>query len=878
MKKYTVTGMSCAACQARVEKAVGKLPGVTSCSVSLLTNSLIVEGDASETAIQEAVEKAGYGFVSEDGQGNTNHSQNGNDGSTSKNHRGQASFSDQETAALKKRFLHSLLFLVLLMSLSMGPMLFRISLPGVLRYPGILALTEMLLAIIVMLINKKFFTSGFSALFHLSPNMDSLVALGSTASFLYSLGVLYGINYYLELGNIEMARHIGHHLYFETAAMIPTLITFGKMLESVSKGRTTSALQGLMNLSPKTAVVLREGVESTVPIEEVEVNDTFLVKPGEQIPVDGIVLSGRTAVDESALTGESIPVDKEEGAKLSAGTLNRSGFITGRALRVGKDTSLSQIIEMVSNAAATKAPISRIADKISAVFVPFVMGVALLTFLIVLGSGAEFSSALSRGVAVLVISCPCALGLATPVAIMVGNGVGAKNGILFKTASSLEEAGKIEILALDKTGTLTNGSPIVTDISPVKEEKREALLQLAVSIEKNSEHPLAKAIEVYGEEHKISPYPVEDFQAMTGHGVSASYQGESLFACSEGYVREHFSVEEEFLERLDSLSKEGKTNLFFVKGEEVLGAISVADSLKEDAKEGVAELKKQGIFTVMLTGDRKSTAEAIAKEAGVDLVVSEVLPDGKEEVIKKLQAYGKVAMVGDGINDAVALTRADLGIAIGAGTDVAIDAADIVLMKSKVLNIPRGIRLSRATIRNIHENLFWAFFYNVICIPLAAGFYSAVFHWNFEMNPMVGALAMSLSSVTVCLNALRLNLFSVKEAKGDKKRGIGEEKKEELLAEFSATGTVLTNQKENINDQNKKQEEKRMEKKMNITGMMCGHCEARVKKALEAVEGVDHAEVSHESGTATVFLKKEVDNATLKAAVEKEDYGVTNIE
>ena len=878
MKKYTVTGMSCAACQARVEKAVGKLPGVTSCSVSLLTNSLIVEGEASETTIQEAVEKAGYGFVSEENQSKTKDYQNGNRSSAGQNNRGQASFSDQETAALKKRFLQSLLFLVLLMSLSMGPMLFHVSLPTVLQYPGILALTEMLLAIIVMLINKKFFTSGFSALFHLSPNMDSLVALGSTASFLYSLGVLYGINYYLEIGNQEMAHHIGHHLYFETAAMIPTLITFGKMLESVSKGRTTSALQGLMNLSPKTAVVLRDGVESTVPIEEVEVNDTFLVKPGEQIPVDGIVLSGRTAVDESALTGESIPVDKEEGARLSAGTLNRSGFITGRALRVGKDTSLSQIIEMVSNAAATKAPISRIADKISAVFVPFVMGVALLTFLIVLGSGAEFSSALSRGVAVLVISCPCALGLATPVAIMVGNGVGAKNGILFKTASSLEEAGKIEILALDKTGTLTNGSPIVTDISPVKEEKREALLQLAVSIEKNSEHPLAKAIEVYGEEHKISPYPVEDFQAMTGHGVSASYRGESLFACSEGYVQEHFSVEEEFLEKLVPFSKEGKTNLFFVKGEEVLGAISVADSLKEDAKDAVAELKKQGIFTVMLTGDRKSTAEAIAKEAGVDLVVSEVLPDGKEEVIKKLQAYGKVAMVGDGINDAVALTRADLGIAIGAGTDVAIDAADIVLMKSKVLDIPRSIRLSRATIRNIHENLFWAFFYNVICIPLAAGFYSAVFHWNFEMNPMVGALAMSLSSVTVCLNALRLNLFSVKEAKGDKKRGIGEEKKEELLAEFSATGTVLMNQKENINDQNKKQEEKRMEKKMNITGMMCGHCEARVKKALESVEGVDHAEVSHESGTATVFLKKEVDNATLKAAVEQEDYGVTNIE
>lgn len=858
MKKYTVTGMSCAACQTRVEKAVQKVPGVKSCSVSLLTNSLAVEGEVSETAVQEAVEKAGYGFISD----------------TKSEAQKEDALEDRETPKLKKRFLQSLVFLLVLMTLSMGPMLFHFSLPAVLRYPGILALTEMLLAIIVMLINKKFFTSGFSALFRLAPNMDSLVALGSSASFLYSLGVLYGINYYLELGNAEMAHQIGHHLYFETAAMIPTLITLGKMLESISKGRTTSALKGLMNLSPKTAVLLKDGVEKTVSVDDVAVGDVFAVKPGEQIPVDGLILSGRTAIDESALTGESIPADKEEGDKISAGTLNRSGYITAKAVRIGKDTSLSQIIEMVSDAAATKAPIARIADKISAVFVPFVMGIALLTFLVVLGSGAEFSVALSRGVAVLVISCPCALGLATPVAIMVGNGVGAKNGILFKTASSLEEAGRVEIIALDKTGTVTNGTPVVTDIAPVREEKKEELLKLAVSIEKNSEHPLAKAIQSYGEQNGISPYPVEDFQAMAGHGITASYGGEKIIACSEGYLREHFPVKEEFLENLNVLSAEGKTNLFFLRGEELLGAISVADSLKTDAKEGIEELKKQGVFTVMLTGDRKNTAEAIAKEAGVDLVIAEVLPDGKEEVIRKLQEFGKVAMVGDGINDAIALTRADLGIAIGAGTDVAIDAADIVLMKSNVSDIPRSIRLSRATIHNIHENLFWAFFYNVICIPLAAGFYSAVFHWNFEMNPMVGALAMSLSSVTVCLNALRLNLFSIKDTKKDRKKGIGEEKRQAILAEFSQKGTAIKNQSENTENQ----EEKRMEKKMEITGMMCGHCEARVKKALEAVSGVDHAEVSHENGTATVFLKEEVDNATLKAAVEAQDYGVTNIE
>ena len=859
MNKYTVTGMSCAACQARVEKAVQKVPGVKSCSVSLLTNSLAVEGEASEAALKEAVEKAGYGFVS------------GVEGETS---REEEALKDTETPKLKKRFLYSLLFLAVLMTLSMGPMLFSIPLPKVLNYPGMLALTEMLLAIVVMLINKKFFTSGYSSLFQLSPNMDTLVALGSSASFLYSLGVLYMVILYLGQGNQEMAKQIGHHLYFETAAMIPTLITLGKMLESISKGKTTNALKGLMNLSPKTAVLLQNGEEKTVPIETVSVGDSFVVRPGEQIPVDGVILSGKTAVDESALTGESIPVDKEEGDSVSAATLNRSGYITAKATRVGKDTSLSQIIEMVSNAAATKAPIARIADRIAGVFVPFVMGVALLTFVVVLGSGAEFSVALSRGVAVLVISCPCALGLATPVAIMVGNGVGAKNGILFKTASSLEEAGRMEIIALDKTGTVTNGTPVVTDIVPIREEKKEELLKLAVSIEKNSEHPLAKAIQSYGEQNGISPYPVEDFQAMTGHGITASYGGEKIIACSEGYLREHFPVKKEFLENLDSLSAEGKTNLFFLRGEELLGAISVADSLKTDAKEGIAELKKQGVFTVMLTGDRKNTAEAIAKEAGVDLVIAEVLPDGKEEVIRKLQEFGKVAMVGDGINDAIALTRADLGIAIGAGTDVAIDAADIVLMKSNVSDIPRSIRLSRATIHNIHENLFWAFFYNVICIPLAAGFYSAVFHWNFEMNPMVGALAMSLSSVTVCLNALRLNLFSIKDAKKDRKKGIGEEKRQAILAEFSQKRMAIKDKSENTENQ----EEKRMEKKMEITGMMCGHCEARVKKALEAVHGVDHAEVSHENGTATVFLKEEVDNATLKAAVEAQDYGVTNIE
>lgn len=846
MNKYTVTGMSCAACQARVEKAVQKVPGVKSCSVSLLTNSLAVEGEASEAALKEAVEKAGYGFVS------------GVEGEKS---REEEALKDTETPKLKKRFLYSLLFLAVLMTLSMGPMLFSIPLPKVLTYPGMLALTEMLLAIVVMLINKKFFTSGYSSLFQLSPNMDTLVALGSSASFLYSLGVLYMVILYLGQGNQEMAKQIGHHLYFETAAMIPTLITLGKMLESISKGKTTNALKGLMNLSPKTAVLLQNGEEKTVPIETVSVGDSFVVRPGEQIPVDGVILSGKTAVDESALTGESIPVDKEEGDSVSAATLNRSGYITAKATRVGKDTSLSQIIEMVSNAAATKAPIARIADRIAGVFVPFVMGVALLTFVVVLGSGAEFSAALSRAVAVLVISCPCALGLATPVAIMVGNGVGAKNGILFKTAASLEEAGKVEIIALDKTGTITNGTPVLTDVIPVEEEKREELLRLAVSIEKNSEHPLAKAIQSYGEEKGIVPYPVEEFQALTGHGVSALYQGEKLLACSEGYLRKQFTVEDAFLEKVHPLSKEGKTNLFFLKEGKLLGAIAVADTLKEDAKEGIRELKAQGIFTVMLTGDQKNTADAIAKEAGVDAVIAEVLPDGKEAVIRELQSFGKVAMVGDGINDAVALTRADLGIAIGAGTDVAIDAADLVLMKSRVLDIPKSIRLSRATIRNIHENLFWAFFYNVICIPLAAGFYSAVFHWNFEMNPMVGALAMSLSSVTVCLNALRLNLFSMSHAESDKRKGISEEDRQKLITKL----------------REKKEEEKRMEKKMTIKGMMCGHCEATVKKALEAISGVDHAEVSHESGTAVVYLKSAVSDAELKEAVEKADYEVTGI-
>ena len=845
MNKYTVTGMSCAACQVRVEKAVQKVPGVKSCSVSLLTNSLAVEGEASEAALKEAVEKAGYGFVS---------------GAEGEKSREEEALKDTETPKLKKRFLYSLLFLAVLMTLSMGPMLFSIPLPKVLTYPGMLALTEMLLAIVVMLINKKFFTSGYSSLFQLSPNMDTLVALGSSASFLYSLGVLYMVILYLGQGNQEMAKQIGHHLYFETAAMIPTLITLGKMLESISKGKTTNALKGLMNLSPKTAVLLQNGEEKTVPIETVSVGESFVVRPGEQIPVDGVILSGKT-VDESALTGESIPVDKEEGDSVSAATLNRSGYITAKATRVGKDTSLSQIIEMVSNAAATKAPIARIADRIAGAFVPFVIAVALLTFVVVLGSGAEFSAALSRAVAVLVISCPCALGLATPVAIMVGNGVGAKNGILFKTAASLEEAGKVEIIALDKTGTITNGTPVLTDVIPVKEEKREELLRLAVSIEKNSEHPLAKAIQSYGEEQGIAPYPVEDFQALTGHGVSALYQGEELLACSEGYLRKQFTVEDAFLEKVHPLSKEGKTNLFFLKEGELLGAIAVADTLKEDAKEGIRELKAQGIFTVMLTGDQKNTADAIAKEAGVDAVIAEVLPDGKEAVIRELQSFGKVAMVGDGINDAVALTRADLGIAIGAGTDVAIDAADLVLMKSRVLDIPKSIRLSRATIRNIHENLFWAFFYNVICIPLAAGFYSAVFHWNFEMNPMVGALAMSLSSVTVCLNALRLNLFSISHAESDKRKGISEEDRQKLIEKL----------------REKKEEEKRMEKKMTIKGMMCGHCEATVKKALEAISGVDHAEVSHESGTAVVYLKSAVSDAELKEAVEKADYEVTGI-
>ena len=857
MKQYRVTGMTCASCQSRVEKAVSKVPGVKSCSVSLLTNSLGVEGDVGADEIQKAVEAAGYGFENPDKSASGSEQQDKSD-----------ALKDTESPKLRKRFLQSLFFLAVLMYFSMGPMLFHAPVPKAFSNPGILALTELLLSIIVLFINKKFFISGFKSAFALSPNMDTLVALGSTASFLYSLGILYGILYAFGEGNLEQVKTLGHHLYFETAAMIPTLITLGKLLEAISKGRTTDALKSLMNLSPKKAHLLTGEQETEVSVEEVKEGDFFTVYPGEQIPVDGVIISGVTAVDESALTGESFPVDKGEGDKVSAGTLNQSGFIKAKASRVGKDTTLSQIIQMVSDAAATKAPIARIADQISGVFVPAVIGIAILTFVVILLSGGTFSDALSRAVAVLVISCPCALGLATPVAIMVGNGVGAKNGLLFKTAASLEAAGKVEIIALDKTGTITNGSPVLTDLLPMQGVSEEELLTLAVSLEKNSEHPLAKAILNYGEEKKISTLPVDNFQAMVGHGVSGTVEGEKAVAASLSYMKEHFSLEKSFEEQCNSFSEEGKTPLFFARGEKLLGCIAVADTLKEDAKAGIEELKKQGIFTVMLTGDQRRTANAIGKEAGVDMVIAEVLPDGKEEVIRKLQNYGKVAMVGDGINDAVALTRADLGIAIGAGTDVAIDAADLVLMKSKVRDIPKSIRLSRATIRNIHENLFWAFFYNVICIPLAAGFYSAIFHWNFAMSPMVGAAAMSLSSFSVCLNALRLNLFNINNSAGDHRKGLAEEKKEKLLLDFDS-------QKKESHAQ--KEKEIVMEKHLDIEGMMCGHCSGTVKKALEALPQVEKAEVSHETGKAVVTLKEAVADEVLKKAVEDQEYTVKSI-
>ncbi|MBQ6274887.1 MAG: heavy metal translocating P-type ATPase [Oscillospiraceae bacterium] len=844
MQQYNVTGMSCAACSARVEKAVKGVPGVTACAVSLLTNSMGVEGTADERSIVAAVEAAGYGAslkgAAKSGAGTP----------------GEDALADRETPALKKRLFSSLGFLALLMYLSMGHNMAGFPVPGFLENPVSMALTQMLIAIVVMLLNKKFFTSGFKSLLHGAPNMDTLVALGSAAAFGYSLAELYLMIAAQAAGEGETLHRLAHNLYFETAAMIPCLITVGKLLEAISKGRTTDALKGLMKLAPKTAVLWRDGREEEVDIAEVQVGDVFVLRPGDAIPVDGVVLEGESAVNEAALTGESIPVDKAPGDRLSAATINQSGFLKARATRVGEDTTLSQIIRMVSDAAATKAPIARIADRVSAVFVPAVIGVALLTLAIWLIAGKDFTFSIARAIAVLVISCPCALGLATPVAIMVGNGVGAKNGILFKTAVSQEEAGKMDIVALDKTGTITTGEPRVTDLLPAEGVGEEELLRLAASLEQYSEHPLAKAVLACAGERGTGLRELEGFRALPGNGLTAQLDGKPLLGGSGKFLQSRCPVPQELRRQAEELSEQGKTPLFFALDGRLLGVLAVADTSKEDSASAVKELQNMGLTVVMLTGDNARTARAIGAQAGVDRVIAGVLPEGKESVIRSLQEYGKVAMVGDGINDAPALTRADLGLAIGAGTDVAIDAADVVLMHSRLSDVSAAVRLSRATVRNIHENLFWAFFYNIICIPLAAGFYQALFGWSWEMNPMIGAAAMALSSVTVCSNALRLNLFKLRDPRHDRPR----------LKHKNVIPDEIFEEKEN----------ETMERTLKIEGMMCKHCEARVKKTLESLEGVESAVVSHETGTAVVTGT--ADYETMKAAVEAQDYKVLGIE
>ena len=843
MRQYNVTGMSCAACSARVEKAVGKVPGVTSCSVSLLTNSMGVEGDVPPEQIIAAVEQAGYG-ASEKGAGEKK--QSGADATA---------LEDKETPVLKRRLIASVGFLLVLMYFSMGHMMWGWPLPAWFADNHIaMGLVQLLLAGIVMVINQKFFISGFKSLWHRSPNMDTLVAMGSMASFLWSVYVLFAMTRAQVDGNMEAVMDYMMDFYFESAAMILTLITVGKMLEARSKGKTTDALKGLMNLAPKTAVLVKGEKEVTVPIEQVEKGDIFVVRPGESIPVDGKILEGHSAVNEAALTGESIPVDKEEGDLVSAATINQSGFIRCEATRVGEDTTLSQIIQMVSDAAATKAPIAKIADKVSGVFVPVVILIAVVTTIVWLLAGQTFGYALARGISVLVISCPCALGLATPVAIMVGNGMGAKNGILFKTAVSLEEAGRVQIVALDKTGTITSGEPRVTDLvcEPGYDEK--TLLELAGALEKKSEHPLAKAVLLEIAQRKISTKEVENFQALAGNGLTGTLEGHRLLGGSMKYISSQVTVGKQVKNQAQILAKQGKTPLLFAKDDVLIGMIAVADVIKEDSPKAVQELQNMGIRVVMLTGDNEQTAKAIGAQAGVDQVIAGVLPDGKEAVIRKLKEYGKVAMVGDGINDAPALTRADIGIAIGAGADVAIDAADVVLMKSRLSDVPAAVRLSRATLRNIHENLFWAFFYNIIGIPLAAGVWIPIFGWT--LNPMFGALAMSLSSFCVVSNALRLNLFKVKDSHRDYKI-----KNEVTLPQWEAS-----------------KGEKNMTKTMTIKGMMCGHCEARVKKTLEELEHVTEAQVSHEKGTAVVSMETEVADEVLKKAVEDQGYQVENIQ
>ena len=860
MKQYTVTGMSCAACSARVEKAVSKVDGVTSCSVSLLTNSMGVEGSATDAQIVEAVEQAGYG-ASPKGTATESENDKANN-SLEQLKAAQDALVDRETPKLRNRLIASLIFLVVLMYFSMGHMMWGWPLPEFFNGNHVaMGLLQLLLTVAVMVINQKFFISGFKGLIHGAPNMDTLVALGSAASFGYSVYALFAMTAAQVNGDMDAVMSYMHEFYFESAAMILALITVGKMLEAHSKGKTTDALKSLMQLAPKTATVVRNGVEQEISVDAVKKGDIFVVRPGENIPVDGEIIDGTTAVNESALTGESIPVDKQPKDAVSAATVNQSGFIKCRATRVGEDTTLSQIIQMVSDAAATKAPIAKIADRVSGVFVPAVITIAIITIIAWLIAGETVGFALARGISVLVISCPCALGLATPVAIMVGNGKGAKSGILFKTAASLEATGRTQIVALDKTGTITSGEPKVTDVVPDETFFEEtgnhagALLAIAASVEAKSEHPLAKAIMERAKTDEIAVAEVTDFSAVVGNGLTAILAGKMIKAGNLAFVSKFVKVSDDMRAKAVEFSKEGKTPLFFAADDRLCGIIAVADTIKEDSPEAVRQLKNMGIRVVMLTGDNEQTANAIGKQAGVDEVIAGVLPDGKEAVIRKLKKQGRVAMVGDGINDAPALTRADMGIAIGAGSDVAIDAADVVLMKSRLIDVPAAVRLSRATLTNIHENLFWAFFYNVIGIPLAAGLWYPLLGW--KLNPMFGAAAMSLSSFCVVTNALRLNLCRVYDPKHDRK---------------------ATPDRKNKTNKPNESEEKSMTKTMNIEGMMCGHCEARVKKALEALDAVSEAVVSHESGTAVVTLSSDISDEKLKETVEAEDYKVTSIQ
>ena len=854
MEQYTVTGMSCAACSTRVEKAVSKVPGVTSCSVSLLTNSMGVEGTASADSIVAAVTEAGYGASLKGAEAESRSASADED-----------ALKDRETPVLKRRLITSIGFLAVLMYFSMGHMMWGWPLPSWFEGNHVaMGLVQMILAGIIMVINQKFFVNGFKSLWHRSPNMDTLVALGSMASYVWSVFALFLMTDAEVHGDMAGVMKYMDEFYFESAAMILTLITVGKMLEARSKGKTTDALKSLMKLAPKTAVLVQNGEEVTVPVEQVKKGDVFVVRPGENIPVDGIVLEGASAVNEAALTGESIPVDKTEGDLVSAATMNQSGYIRCEASRVGEDTTLSQIIRMVSDAAATKAPIAKIADKVSGVFVPVVITIACITTVVWLLLGREFAYALARGISVLVISCPCALGLATPVAIMVGNGLGAKNGILFKTAVSLEETGKMQIVALDKTGTITEGEPVVTDLIPVEGISETELLTVAYALEQKGEHPLAKAVIKRGQERPVDKLEVQDFTALPGNGLSAVLDGQRIVGGSMTFIKEKSGLSEAMQEICNRLAQEGKTPLLFTLDDKLIGVIAVADTIKKDSREAIRQLKNMGIHVVMLTGDNERTARAIGAEAGVDEVIAGVLPDGKESVIRKLKEHGKTAMVGDGINDAPALTRADMGIAIGAGADVAIDAADVVLMKSSLRDVAAAIRLSRATLRNIHENLFWAFIYNIIGIPLAAG---AWVHFGLTLNPMFGAAAMSLSSFCVVSNALRLNFCRLHDASRDKK-----------IKSAIIKDTIMNTDSQEESEMESGKEGTTMTKTMKIEGMMCGHCEARVKKVLEALAEVDSAEVSHEAGTAVVTLNSDVQDEVLKKTVEDQDYKVTSIQ